>query len=105
VNHYRLDHIDLTVADAAHQLAAELLPPIKHAIRCDAPLSVIDDIEHMEELAAVLGEREHLLARAIRREWARLLEEPTARQRAAVIAGLVELGERASKEFSRPQER
>ncbi|MDQ8027855.1 MAG: response regulator, partial [Brevundimonas sp.] len=44
--------------------------------------------------------REQRLARAVRREWARLVEEPTPRQRATVIVGLVELGERARHQLA-----
>ena len=95
--------VDLSVSDAARALYADLLPPIKDAVRSDQPLTVIDDIERMETAAAVLGEREQRLARAVRREWSRLVEDPSSRQRATVIVGLVELGERARIHLGRTQ--
>lgn len=93
--------VDLTIADAARRLHAELLPAIKDAVRADAPLTVIDAIEDMEAAAATMGEADQRLARAVRREWTRLVEEPTSRQRATVIVGLVELGERARAHLAR----
>jgi hypothetical protein len=93
--------VDLTLADAARELHAQVLPAIKDAVRGHRPLQVIDEVERMELTATVLGERERRLARAVRREWARLVEDPTSRQRATVIVGLVELGERARAHLGR----
>ena len=93
--------LDLTASEAARMLYAEVLPPIKDAVRGDQPLSVADEMVRMETAAAMLGDREQRLAHAVRREWARLVEEPTPRQRATVIVGLVELGERARAQLAR----
>ena len=93
--------LDLTASEAARMLYAELLPPIKDAVRADRPLTVTDHLVRMETAAAMLGDREHRLAQAVRREWTRLVEDPTPRQRATVIVGLVELGERARGELAR----
>ena len=88
-------------SEAARKLYADLLPPIKEAVRSDRPLVVADEVVQMETAAAMLGDREQRLARAVRREWGRLVEEPTPRQRATVIVGLVELGERARAQLAR----
>ena len=93
--------LDLSATEAARVLYGELLPPIKEAVRSDDPLAVSDEMMQMESAAAMLGDREQRLARAVRREWGRLVEEPTARQRATVIVGLVELGERARAQLAR----
>jgi hypothetical protein len=93
--------LDLTSTEAARLLYADLLPPIKDAVRADQPLSVAQQMVRLESAAAMLGDREHRLARAVQREWARLVEEPTPRQRATVIVGLVELGERARHQLAR----
>jgi hypothetical protein len=93
--------LDLSATEAARLLYGELLPPIKDAVRADRPLDVGDEVIRMETAASVLGDREQRLARGVRREWARLVEEPTPRQRATVIVGLVELGERARVQLAR----
>ena len=93
--------LDLTASEAARVLYGELLPPIKDAVRSDRALGVADEMVRMETAAAMLGDREQRLAHAVRREWARLVEEPTPRQRATVIVGLVELGERARAQLTR----
>jgi hypothetical protein len=93
--------LDLTASEAARMLYADLLPVIKDAVRADSPITVADDMVRMETAAAMLGDREQRLAHAVRREWARLVEEPTPRQRATVIVGLVELGERARGQLAR----
>jgi hypothetical protein len=80
---------------------AELIPTLKDAARAGQPLTAVPAFARMEQLAAQLGEREGRLARAVRREWDRLVDEPTGRQRATVIVGLVELGERAREHLSR----
>jgi hypothetical protein len=93
--------VDLTATDAARLLYAELLPPLKDAVRSGRALSVADEIGRMQTAAANIGEREQRLAKAVHREWARLVEEPSLRQRATVIVGLVELGERARAQLAR----
>jgi hypothetical protein len=93
--------LDLSASEAARMLYADLLPPIKDAVRTDRAITVADEVQRMAGAAAMLGDRELRLANAIHREWARLVEEPTARQRATVIVGLVELGERARAQLAR----
>lgn len=93
--------LDLSAADAARMLYADLLPPIKDAVRTDRAITVADEVQRMESAAAMLGDRELRLANAVHREWARLVEEPTPRQRATVIVGLVELGERVRAQLAR----
>lgn len=95
--------VDVTVGEAARELYADLVPGLKHAVRGDDPLSATDGIERMERIAAVLGDREQRLAQAVRREWTRLVEDHTNRQKATVVVGLVELGERARQHLSRSQ--
>ena len=95
--------VDVTVGEAARELYADLVPALKHAVRGDDPLAAVDGIERMEAVAGILGDRELRLARAVRREWARLTEDTTNRQRATVIVGLVELGERAREQLARTQ--
>ena len=93
--------VDVALADAARELYATLIPVLKDAARAGQPLPAVQAFGRMEEVAALLGEREQRLARAVRREWDRLVDEPTGRQRATVIVGLVELGERAREHLSR----
>ena len=91
----------LAPADAAELLLGELVPRIRDAVREGESLAVIDDLERVKEAAAVLGEREERLAASVRREWVRLIEEPTSRQRATVLTGLVELAEMARRHLAR----
>ena len=93
--------LDLTAGDAARELYAEVLPAIKAAARGATPDEAVGAIPRMVGLAGVLGDRDGRLARAVEREWIRLLVEPTSRQRATVIVGLVELGERAREHLTR----
>jgi hypothetical protein len=93
--------VDLAAGEAARELYAELVPVLKDAVRAGAPLTVVAGMARMEELAAALGMREARVAGAVRRQWVRLVEDDTARQRATVIVGLVELGERAREHLSR----
>lgn len=95
-------------ADAAQVLYAELVPAIKDAVRSGEAHAVAQHLERMTAAASLLGDREERLAAAVRREWHRLVEEPTARQKATVVVGLVELADRARqklaamKPFERP---
>ena len=99
----RIVDVDVTVGEAARELYADLVPALKHLVRGDDPLGATDGIERMEAIAGTLGEREQRLARAVRREWTRLAEDSTSRQRATVVVGLVELGERAREHLARTQ--
>jgi hypothetical protein len=93
--------VDQTTTEAARRLYAELLPPIKEAVRSDEPATVADEVLTMQVAAAALGDREQRLANAVHREWERLVAEPSPRQRATVIVGLVELSERARTQLAR----
>jgi hypothetical protein len=92
--------VDLAVGEAARELYA-LIPILKDAARAGHPLAAVESFDRMEQLVGLLGDREQRLARAVRREWDRLVGESTSRQRATVIVGLVELGERAREHLSR----
>lgn len=91
----------LAAVDAAELLFTTLVPTVKEAVREGESLAVIDDLERLKEAAAVLGEREGRLAATVRREWVRLIEDPSSRQRATVLTGLVELGEMARRHLAR----
>ncbi|MCU1487678.1 MAG: hypothetical protein JWN67_4424 [Actinomycetia bacterium] len=92
--------VDLAVGEAARALYA-LIPILKDAARAGHPLAAVESFDRMELLVSVLGEREQRLARAVRLGDDRLIGESTSRQRATVIVGLVELGERAREHLSR----
>lgn len=87
--------------DAARELYAELVPALKDAVRAGVPASTADGAHRMERLAAALGEREARVAAAVRRQWDVVGAEGSARDRAAVIVGLVELGDRARVHLTR----
>jgi hypothetical protein len=93
--------VDLAVGEAARELYGSVIPTLKDAARAGHPLTATTSFGRMEQLAALLGDREERLARAIRRQWDLLVESTTSRQRATVIVGLVELGERAREHLSR----
>jgi hypothetical protein len=93
--------VDQSTTEAARRLYADLLPPIKAAVRGDDASAVADEVLTMQVAAAALGDREQRLANAVHREWERLVAEPSARQRATVIVGLVELSERARAQLAR----
>lgn len=86
-------------AEAARLLYADLVPTIKDAVRRGEAAGVAVHLERLAAAAAVLGDREERLAGAVRREWNRLVEEPTSRQRATVVVGLVELADRARQKL------
>jgi hypothetical protein len=93
--------VDVAVGEAARELYGSVIPILKDAARTGHPLTAAASFGRMEQLAALLGAREERLARAVRRQWDLLVETTTSRQRATVIVGLVELGERAREHLSR----
>lgn len=93
--------VDMALGEAAREVYADLVPVLKDAARAGHPLVAAGAFARMEEVAALLGPREQRLAAAVRREWDRLVELSTSRQRATVIVGLVELGERSREHLSR----
>jgi hypothetical protein len=93
--------VDIALGEAARELYGTIIPVLKDAARAGHPLTAMAAFERMEQLAVLLGAREERLARAVRRQWDLLVDNTTSRQRATVIVGLVELGERAREHLSR----
>ena len=85
----------LSTAAACRELVEVVVPALVAAVRGADPMEPVDQMERLALLAATLGDRERRLAGAVQREWGRLAHDPTPRQRATVVVGLVELAERA----------